>query len=74
MAVKNTVEARKNWRHLKDLSILYFFLHPIFIELSFFLLKSQQLTKWENGRCAFLLTIILPHLTSELVIRWREKG
>ena len=63
----------KNWRHLKDLSILYFFLHPIFIELSFFLLKSQQLTKWENGRWAFLLTIILTHLTSELVIRWRGK-
>ena len=63
----------KNWRHLKDLSILYFFLHPIFIELSFFLLKSQQLIKWETGRWVFFLTIILTHLTSELVIRWRGK-
>ena len=72
--LKTQWKRKKNWRHLKDLSILYFFLHPIFIELSFFLLKSQQLTKWENGRWAFLLTIILTHLTSELVIRWREKG
>ena len=64
----------KNWRHLKDLSILYFFLHPIFIELSFFLLKSRHLTKWETGSWAFLLTLILTHLTSELVIRWRGKG
>ena len=71
--LKTQWKRKKNWRHLKDLSILYFFLHPIFIELSFFLLKSQQLTKWENGRWAFLLTIILTHLTSELVIRWRGK-
>ena len=71
--LKTQWKREKNWRHLKDLSILYFFLHPIFIELSFFLLKSQQLTKWENGRWAFLLTIILTHLTSELVIRWRGK-
>ncbi len=71
--LKTQWKREKNWRRLKDLSILYFFLHPIFIELSFFLLKSQQLTKWENGRWAFLLTIILTHLTSELVIRWRGK-
>ena len=48
--LKTQWKREKNWRHLKDLSIHYFFLHPIFIELSFFLLKSQQLTKWENGR------------------------
>lgn len=71
--LKTRWKREKNWRHLKDLSILYFFLHPIFIELSFFLLKSQQLTKWENGRWAFLLTLILTHLMSELVIRWRGK-
>ena len=72
--LKTRWKQEKNWRHLKDLSIFYFFLHPIFIDLSFFLLNFQHLTKWEKGRWVFLLTIILTHLTSELVIRWRRKG
>lgn len=72
--LKTRWKQEKNWRHLKDLSIFYFFLHPIFIELSFFLLSFQHLPKWEKGRWVFLLTIILTHLTSELVIRWRRKG
>ena len=38
----------QKWRfyHLKELIVLYFFLHPIFIESSFYLLQK---TDFENG-------------------------
>lgn len=70
--LKTTWLAGKNWRHLKDLSILYFFIHPIFIELSLFVLKGWQLTKWEQGRWVFLITLVLTHLSAEGLLQWRK--
>ncbi len=39
-----------NLYHLKELSVFYFFLHPIFIEISFYLLKETNFSKWHKGQ------------------------
>lgn len=46
----------QNWHlyHLKELSVLYFFLHPIFIESSFYLLQKNRFCQMAAGKnCIF---------------------
>ena len=65
----------QNWQlyHLKELSVLYFFLHPIFIESSFYLLQKTDFAKWQQGRIVFLLTLLLTHLSAEVILLARER-
>lgn len=59
--------------HLKELSVLYFFLHPIFIESSFYLLQKTDFAKWQQGRIVFLLTLLLTHLSAEVILLARKR-
>lgn len=65
----------QKWRlyHLKELSVLYFFLHPIFIESSFYLLQKTDFAKWQQGRLVFLLTLFLTHLSAEVILLARKR-
>ena len=65
----------QNWHlyHLKELSVLYFFLHPIFIESSFYLLQKTDFAKWQQGRIVFLLTLLLTHLSAEVILLARKR-
>lgn len=65
----------QKWRlyHLKELSVLYFFLHPIFIESSFYLLQKTDFAKWQQGRIVFLLTLLLTHLSAEVILLARKR-
>lgn len=65
----------QNWQlyHLKELSVLYFFLHPIFIESSFYLLQKTDFAKWQQGRIVFLLTLLLTHLSAEVILLARKR-
>lgn len=67
-------EVGKKWNlyHLKKLSVLYFFLHPIFIESSFYLLQEASISKEDKGKIVFVLTLILTQLTAEGVLMIRK--
>ena len=52
--------------------MLYFFLHPIFIESSFYLLRETNISNWHKGQIVFVLTIALTHLTSEIILKFRK--
>lgn len=65
----------QKWRlyHLKELSVLYFFLHPIFIESSFYLFQKTDFAKWQQGRIVFLLSLLLTHLSAEIILLGRRR-
>ena len=67
-------EVGKKWNlyHLKKLSVLYFFLHPIFIESSFYLLQGSSMSKEDKGKIVFVLTLILTQLTAEGILMIRK--
>ena len=67
--LRTRIGRKWNLYHLKELSVLYFFLHPIFIEISFYLLKETNFSKWHKGQIVFVLTIVLTHLTSEIILK-----
>ena len=70
--LRTEIGKKRNLYHLKELSVLYFFLHPIFIESSFYLLRETNISKWNKGQIVFVLTIVLTHLTSEIILKFRK--
>lgn len=61
----------KNLFHLKSLSNYYFFLHPIFIETSFYFLKQTALPVWQKGTITAFVSILGTHILSSLIINSR---
>lgn len=51
----------KNWYQLKLYSVAYFFFHPIFIEIAFYMIKDFPLKKWERGLYVSLFTLGFTH-------------
>lgn len=70
--LRTRIGKKRNLYHLKELSVLYFFLHPIFIESSFYLLRETNISNWHKGQIVFVLTIVLTHLTSEIILKIRK--
>lgn len=56
-------------RVLKDLSQICYFVHPLFIELSLYVLRQQVLPIWQQGQLVFLASLIGSHLVALLWLK-----
>lgn len=50
-------------RHLRQLAIGCYFIHPVFIELGLWLLRKEHLASWQSGQLVFTGAVIASHLT-----------
>lgn len=64
---------QKDWFYLKRLSFYYYFLHPIFIELTSMLLLTYGLMPHEKGRIVFASSLLGTHLVSALLIHYQDR-
>lgn len=60
-------------RGLKQLSVYYYFLHPMFIELALFFLKTTSLTYYDQGKILFFTALIGSHLTARILLACQKK-
>ncbi len=63
--------SQKEWGYFKHLSAYFFYLHPIFIELGFYLMNRYPLQLWEKGIFVALFAIIGTWLLSIFLIRYK---
>ncbi|MCC9943005.1 hypothetical protein HK123_01460, partial [Streptococcus agalactiae] len=54
---------------LKQLSVYYFFLHPLFIGIVSYCLKSTSLVAHHQGKVIFVITLALTHACALLIIK-----
>ncbi|MFA9414669.1 acyltransferase family protein [Streptococcus sp. E29BA] len=59
-------------RSLKDLSMIIYFVHPIFIELSLFAFRQYELSSWKQGRLAFTSALIGSHIIALLFLKLKR--
>lgn len=73
-AIRTRAFEDKNWSYLKKLSGLYFFIHPIFLELirPFSLGAGEQIGIHE-GWVKFIFTIICTHLLAVTILFFQKK-
>lgn len=71
--IRSQLWKEKDFRIFKKLSIYYFFLHPIFIEMTFYLLRNSTLVSWQKGVVVSLLTLIFTHVCSLGIIVYQKK-
>lgn len=67
-SVRISLLSKYSLAKLKKLSYYYFFLHPMFIECSLFLLRPYQLAPATKGKLVFLMTLLATHLCSEALM------
>lgn len=71
--LRTNLNRTKNWYLLKKLSVYFFYLHPIFIEIGFFYFNRYQLQYWQTGIFVFLFTLCGTFVSSMLIIKLRQK-
>lgn len=64
---------KKKWTKLKTLSIYYFFIHPIFIEIGFIVVASWKNPLWQKGIIVAIGTLLGTHVVSYFIIYYQEK-
>nr|WP_159797123.1 acyltransferase family protein [Streptococcus halichoeri] len=55
--------------HLKQLSVYYFFLHPLFIGIVSYCLKATPLAVPNQGKVIFVVTLALTHASALLIMK-----
>ncbi|MGT2784208.1 acyltransferase family protein [Streptococcus merionis] len=73
-AIRSSLFREKAWQKLKAYSVYYFFLHPIFVEISFAWLNTKDWPIWTKGQLAFVIALILTHALSSCILHFRAKG
>ncbi|WP_303973678.1 hypothetical protein [Streptococcus merionis] len=72
-AIRSSLFREKAWQTLKDYSVYYFFLHPIFVEISFAWLNTKDWPIWTKGQLAFVIALILTYTLSSCILHFRAK-
>lgn len=71
--IRTNLNRNKNWYILKKLSVYFFYLHPLFIEIGFFSFNHYQLKEWQKGSFVFLFTLFGTFTLSMLIIKFHQK-
>lgn len=72
-SMRTSLFSERNFRKLKKLSMLYFFIHPIFIEVLLLTPLENHLSLYQYGWLSVLFTLICTHLTAEGILWLQEK-
>lgn len=72
-SMRTSLFYEKNFSKLKKLSMLYFFIHPIFIEILLLTSLENRISVYQYGWLSVVFTLLCTHLTSELILWLQEK-
>ncbi|WP_461730528.1 acyltransferase family protein [Enterococcus sp. LJL98] len=72
-SIRTTRFSKRNFHKLKQLSMLYFFIHPIFIEILFRTSLESRVSFYQYGWLSVLFTLTCTHATSECILWLQEK-
>lgn len=71
--LRTNLNINKNWYILKKLSVYFFYLHPIFIEIGFFWFNHYHLKVWQTGIFVFLFAICGTFILSMIILKFYPK-
>lgn len=71
-AIRTPLLKNHRFKKLKVLSRYYYFIHPIFIELGFFLFPSKNRQDWDKGILVFFFSLIGTHLLALIIINLQK--
>lgn len=71
--IRSHLFSNKQWHYLKKLSIYYFYVHPIILEIIFFYADKTDLLLWQKGIFTFLCTFLLTHLLAMFLLKNKHR-
>ncbi|MEW4353783.1 hypothetical protein AB1I63_02625 [Streptococcus pneumoniae] len=70
--IRTSLFSEKNFSKLRKLSMLYFSIHPIFIEWTAFVVRNTYLSPATKGKLLFFISFLGTHLVSEVILAIRN--
>ena len=69
LSIRSRFWKNRDLSYLKVLSSYYFFIHPMYIQLTSYMMSKSDYSIYDQGKFIFLVTLILTHLSSIVLIK-----